>query len=130
MNTQALIRRIPQLVLFGALSTSPAAALSLEEFAKFPESQQGPFISASVGMAAYIAAAQDDVPRARCIRRWYFGAGERVGEGVEAIANEITIAERIDPKKFHIEGIILGLLDRACAAAPAGQSSGPGATNR
>jgi len=113
-----------------ALSTSPGAALSLEEFAKFPEDQKGQLISASVGMAAYIAAADGDVQRGRCIRRWYFGTADKVGPGGEAIATEITVAERIDPKKFHIQGIILGLLERACSLDADDRRSGHDAGGR
>lgn len=112
-------QRIPIHLLLVALSTSPGAALSLEEFAKFPDDQKAQLISASVGMVAYIAAADGDVERSRCIQRYYFGTADQVGEGVEAIATEIIVAERIDAKKFHIQGIILGLLARECG------SSGP-----
>jgi len=121
MSIQRPFQRFSICLLLYALSTCPGAALPLEDFAKFPQDQQGQFISASIGMVAYIAAADGDVERSRCVQRYYFGTDDQVGEGVEAIATEITIAERIDPKKFHIQGIILGVLERQC---------GPGAPSR
>ncbi len=116
------------LILLVALSTSPGAALSLEEFAKFPDGQKGQFISASIGMAAYIAGAEGDVQRARCIHRWYFGTVDEVGEGAEAIATEVTIAQRLDPKRYSIYGILLGAVERACGAPSVSDSRRPDAT--
>ncbi len=106
--------------LFPALLfvTHPVAALSLEEFAKFPQERQAQFVSAAVSMAAYIDAVDGEAKRSRCIREWYFGAPGRKGQGPDEVAAEITVAERADPKKYHVEGLILGLTERACGKKP------------
>lgn len=100
------------------LAPSVAAPMTLEEFNKMPSDEQGSYVSAAVAMAAYIAAADGDLERARCVRRWFFGTNGEPGKGPEAIANEISFAERANLGRYHIEGIVLGALEKACSVGP------------
>ena len=109
-------------VLFVA-STATLQAMPLSELGKMPKEERAQFISAAVSMTAYIAAADGDVTWGRCVAAWYFGPERNgIGDGVDAIASEILVAERVDPKKFHIEGIILGLAEKACGSRSSAQS--------
>lgn len=91
-----------------------AGAMSLREFAKFTHEEQGTYIGAAVNMLAYTYAVQGNVEKARCIKAWYSGTKDSPGRGPHEVASEIFVAEKTDPDKFHVEGIIMGVADRAC----------------
>lgn len=91
-----------------------AGAMNLREFAKFSHEEQGTYIGAAVSMLAYTYAVQGNVEKARCIQAWYYGKPGTRAAGPDAIATELSVAERTDPDKFHVEGIIMGVADRAC----------------
>ena len=95
------------------LLPSTVSALSIRDFRKHLASHQAVYIGAAVSMAAYNYAVNGDVDKARCIQRRHFGEDP---PGPREIAVEIEIAERQDADRFHVEGIILGVLDRACGS--------------
>jgi hypothetical protein len=92
--------------------------MTLKEFRKLSENDRGTFVGASVSTLAYYYAANGEKTRARCVYDWYFGKGEQA-TGVREIALEMGIAEKLDPEKFQAEGIILGVVEKACSVAHA-----------
>lgn len=99
------------------LAAGQADALSIREFRKHPDDQQAVYVTAAVSMIAYNQAVVGDVDKARCIRNWYFGERGEETPGPRQIAIEMQVAERQDPDKYHVEGVILGVIDNACSEA-------------
>jgi hypothetical protein len=101
------------------LCAAPASAMTLREFKKATTEERGTYIGAAVSMLAYVYAARGDVEKARCIQSWYYGKRGAETAGPRAIAIEIGVAENLDPDKYHVEGVILGVTDKACPATAA-----------
>ena len=79
---------------------------------------------------AYNDAARGEVTRASCVQDWYFrGKDGNKPTGPRELAVEIAAAERHDAERFHVEGIILGVLDRACGGEPPEGSQSPAKTS-
>lgn len=96
------------------LSGVPASAMTLKEFRKFSSADQNLYIGAAVSILAYSHAANGQVEKARCIRQWLFGSGkDSVAPGVRVMMRAIAPGN-FDEEKFHIEGIVLGAVDKAC----------------
>jgi hypothetical protein len=110
--------RFPKTILLAVLVTfgaGQASALSIREFRKFNGDDQAMVLTASVNMLVFTYAADGKVAQAGCIQRWFFGKSkEASAAGPQDLATEIAAAERSDPDKFQIEGIILGVTDRVC----------------
>ena len=88
--------------------------MTLKEFRKFSTGDQGTYIGAAVSMLAYFYAANGDTPRARCVQNWYYG---KDGAGPRQITVEISVAGDTGAEKYHVEGVILGVAEKACGAA-------------
>lgn len=112
----------PATWLFAALlavfAAGDAAALPMKEFRKFSREEQSMFIVAAVGMAAYTYASTGEPEKARCIWHWFFGkpGAKKTAPGPRKIVLEMVLAEHADDEKYHVEGVILGMMDKACGA--------------
>jgi hypothetical protein len=95
--------------------------MTIKEFRKFTKDEQSMFIGAAVSMLAYSYAANGNVPKARCIQSWYYGQKGAETPGPREIAIEMGVAENLDAEKYQVEGVVLGVTDKAC---PAGQAAG------
>lgn len=104
-------------LLLAAFGSSPAAALSITEFRKYPADKQAVYISGAVSMTAYAYAANGELARARCVQEWYFGKKGETTPGPRALALEITAAENVDPEKYRVEGVVLGLIEKVCGVS-------------
>jgi len=100
-----------------SLSMPTASAMTLREFQKFSNSEQGMYIGAAVSMLAYSYAANGDAAKGRCIQNWYFGQRAVESPGPREITNKIDGYASIDPDKYHVEGVILGVTDKVCPSA-------------
>lgn len=74
------------------------------------------YIGAAVSMLAYSYAANGDVPKARCIQNWYYGKKGVETPGPREITIELGVAENLDAEKYQVEGVIIGVTDKACGA--------------
>ena len=97
------------------LYASTASAMTLREFRKFSNDDQSMYIGAAVNMLAYSYAASGNVAKASCIKNWYFGRKGVETPGPREITLELVVAEKADPDKYHVEGVILGVTDKACS---------------
>jgi hypothetical protein len=104
---------------FLTICSSTASALPIKEFRKFSSDDQATYITAAVSMLAYGYAANGDTARAHCIQTWYFGKKGVETPGPREIAIEMGVAENLDAAKYHVEGVILGVTDKACGGAAA-----------
>jgi hypothetical protein len=111
--------RAAVLVACVGLYMAPAPAMTLKEFRKFTTEERGTYIGAAVSMLAYTYAARGNVEKARCIQSWYYGKRGAETPGPREIAIEIGVAENLDAEKYHVEGVILGVTDKACPATAA-----------
>ncbi len=111
-------KSILAILLIAILDAGQAFAVTLKELRRFPKAEQGTYIGAAVSMLAYTYAANGDPVRARCTMNWYFGKGGAETPGPREIAVEIGVAEADNPEKYHVEGLILGLTEKACPASP------------
>jgi hypothetical protein len=93
---------------------APASAMTIKEFRKFSTEEQSMYIGAGLGMLVYTYAANGNPAKARCIQEWYYGEPGKKGPGPHDITLELLRAERIDPEKYHVEGILIGLTDQVC----------------
>src|SRR5262245_10737024 len=93
-----------------------ASALTIKEFRKASSNDQATYITAAVSMLAYTYATNGDTAKARCIQNWYFGQKGVETPGPREIAIEMGVAENLDAAKYHVEGIIMGVTDKACPA--------------
>jgi hypothetical protein len=110
----SLVRTAALMLAAAIVIQGPASALSLRDFRRYQSSEkEGIFIAGAVSMIAFAHAANGDVGRAKCVQKWYFGGGK----GPEEVAAEIAIAEKIDPDKFKIEGILWALAQKHCTEA-------------
>ena len=98
------------------MSIAQASAMTLKEFRKFSETEQGTYIGAAVNMLAYTYAANGNVAKASCIKKWYFGVQGASTPGPHDIALEMGVAERVDALKYQVEGVILGVANKACGS--------------
>jgi hypothetical protein len=105
-------RLMTALVAAISLFSTSASALSIRDFRKFSAPDQATYIMAAVSMLAYTYAANGDVAKGRCIQNWYFGQ-----KGPSEIPARISAYESIDPDKYHVEGVIMGVTDKACGAS-------------
>lgn len=105
-------------LLLGTFSQS-SFAITIKDFRKYSHDDQSQFIVGAVSMAAYSFAANGAPERGRCIMNWFFGKAGQETPGPNKIAFEIGIAERRDAAAFHVEGVILGLAEKACPAVAA-----------
>jgi len=106
-------------VMLAWFLTVPAFAMSIKEFRKFSPTEQGTYIGAAVSMLAYSYAANGDPARARCIQNRYFGKKGVETPGPREITVELSVAEDLDADKYQVEGVILGVLEKACGAPAA-----------
>jgi hypothetical protein len=114
------ISRIAGAMLAASIAlTTPASAMTIKEFRKFSTTEQGMYIGAAVNMLAYSYAANGEAGRASCIKNWYFGTKGVETPGPRAITVEISVAGDLDADKYHVEGVILGVTDKACGASAA-----------
>jgi hypothetical protein len=122
MGKEAIVStRTRSTALIGIImaSLTSASAMTLREFKKFSIDEQGTYIGAAVNMLAYTYAANGNVPKASCIKNWYFGTRGTETPGPREIRIEIGVAEKLDADKYHVEGVILGVTDKACPASTA-----------
>lgn len=96
------------------LCSGQAGALPIKEFRKFSAGDQATYTTAAVSMLAYSYAAGGNVAKASCIKNWYFGKAGAETPGPREIAIEMGVAEHVDAAKYHVEGVILGAVERAC----------------
>lgn len=94
----------------------PASAMTIKEFRKFSISEQGMYIGAAVNMLAYSYAANGETGKASCIKNWYFGKKGVETPGPRQLTIEIDVAGNLDPDRYQVEGVILGVTDKACGA--------------
>ncbi len=111
-----LFHSIAAIAAILSLCAAQASAMTLQEFKKFTTTEQGTYIGAAVNMLAYTYAANGNVAKASCIKNWYFGVRGTDTPGPREITIEIGVAEHLDPTKYHVEGVILGVTDKACPA--------------
>ena len=104
------------LAAYFVLSANLASALPIKEFRKFSSNDQATYIMAAISMLAYTYASGGDVAKARCVQNWYFGHSGVQTQGPSEIAIEMDVAERLDAAKYHVEGVIMGVTDKACPA--------------
>jgi hypothetical protein len=120
------IRLAPVLAVSGFLIGDCASALSIREFRKHPDDQEAVFVGAAVSMMAYNSADGGEVHKAGCIQDFFFrGKDGNKPSGPRELAVELAAAERQDADRFHVEGIILGVLDRACGSESADGAKSP-----
>jgi hypothetical protein len=98
------------------ISTISASAMTIKEFRKFTIPEQGMYIGAAVSMLAYTYAAIGDVAKARCVQSWYYGKRGVETPGPSQVTIEIDLAGNVDAEKYQVEGVILGVADKACGA--------------
>lgn len=103
---------------FLMVCSTTASALPIKEFRKFSSNDQATYIIAAVSMLAYNYAANGDTVKAHCIQNWYFGKKGVETPGPLAVEVELGAAENLDAAKYHVEGIILGVTDKACRVSP------------
>ncbi len=103
------------LVLF-SITTGTALATTLRQFQRFTKEQRSVFVSGAVSALAYYFAANGEQQRSNCVNDWYFGKPGEETPGPRQLAIEIALAERRDPDKYDIEGVILAALDRSCGS--------------
>ena len=106
------------LVVFTLLFAIRASALPIREFRKFSPADQATYITAAVSMLAYSYAANGDSAKGRCVQHWYFGANGQETSATHDLASRIDAYEHLDAEKYHVEGVIMGLADKACPAPP------------
>jgi hypothetical protein len=99
-----------------SLSMNSVSALSIREFRKHTPEKQGVYVSAAVSMLAYTFAANGDLAKASCVKTWYFGKLGEETPGPRELAVEIGIAEKRDADRFHVEGVVLGVVEHVCGA--------------
>ena len=97
-----------------SLSAPQARAMTIREFRKFSTTEQSTYIGAAVGMLAYSYAANGDTAKGRCIQSWYFGQRGVETPGPRDVTTKLNAYESIDPDKYHVEGVIMGVTDKAC----------------
>jgi hypothetical protein len=107
------------LAAFFTFAASHASALPIKEFRKFSQEEQASFLIGAVSMVAFTYATTGETARARCIQNWYFAHKNVETPGPRQLAVELGVAENLDPEKYHVEGVILGLTDKVCGNAPA-----------
>jgi hypothetical protein len=88
--------------------------MTIREFRKFSRDEQSMYIGAAVNMLAYSYAATGSVAKATCVKNWYFGKKGVETPGPREITIELGVAENLDADKYHVEGVILGVTDKAC----------------
>ncbi len=120
MITSQFVRVSAAMVaVIAILSPSSAQAMTLREFRKFTSTEQGTYIGAAVSMLAYSYAANGDPGRGRCVLNWYFGKKGMETPGPREITVEMTAADNLDPDRYQAEGVIMGVVEKACPATPA-----------
>ena len=90
--------------------------MTIREFRKFSTTEQSTYIGAAVNMLANSYAANGNTAKASCIKNWYFGKRGVETPGPREITIELGVAENLDADKRHVEGVILGVTDKACGA--------------
>jgi hypothetical protein len=107
-----------------ATLATTASALPVGDFLKQPRHDQGVYASGAVSMLMYSYAANNNLKKASCINQWYFkGSTDSQGNVISApgpvqLSDEIDKAAAINPAKFQVEGVILGVTNKVCDAAP------------
>lgn len=102
------------LAAFCIFAAVPASAFTLKEFRKYTANQQAVYLSGAVSMVAFTYATTGESAKARCVHNWYFGPGD--APGPRQLTLELSVAEDLDPEKYHVEAIILGLTDKVCGS--------------
>ena len=116
--TRSRLTTAATLVVFTLLFAVSASALPIKEFRKFSSADQATYITAAVSMLAYSYAANGDVARGRCVQSWYFGTKGQETTATRDLAARIDAYEHLDADKYHIEGVIMGVADKACPISP------------
>jgi hypothetical protein len=106
-----------------SLPGSTASAMTIREFRKLSPPTQSAYVDAAVSMLTSAYATNGNAARGRCIQNWYFGQQGAQAPGRRQIANELEVYETLDPDKYNVENVILGLADQVCGAGPASQES-------
>ena len=117
MTRPSFVWRTAIAAVLTIVCAKPASALLIKEFRKHPPKEQSAFVAGAVSMVAYTYASNGDTARARCIQNWFFDPGPD-NPGPRKLALEIAVAEERGADKYHVEGVILGKLDRVCGASP------------
>lgn len=94
--------------------------MTIKEFRKFSQLEQGTYIGAAVSMLAYAHAANGEAVKGRCILNWYFGKKGIETPGPRQITVELAVAGDADAEKYQVEGVILGLTDKVCGGGASG----------
>ena len=107
-----------------ATLATTASALPVGDFLKQPPRDEAVYVCGAVSMLMYSYAANNDVKKASCINQWFFKSSkDNQGNVIPApggaqLSDEIDKAAVINPAKFQLEGVILGLTNKVCGAAP------------
>ncbi len=109
-----LSKVIPMLLAEVVFVSLPASGMSLKQFRQFSPEERSMYIAAAVSMLTYAYAANGHVDQARCLRTWYFGRDGKDAIGPRELVKAIGVAANLDPLNHHIEGVILGVADKAC----------------
>jgi hypothetical protein len=107
-----------------ATLATTASALPVGDFLKQSRHDQGVYASSAVSMLMYYYAANNNLKKASCINQWYFkGSRDSQGNLIPApgpvqLSDEIDKAAAMNPAKFQVEGVILGLTNKVCGNTP------------
>src|SRR5664279_2044082 len=107
-----------------ATLATTASALPVGDFLKQSRHDQAVYVDGAVSMLMYSYAANNDVKEASCINQWFFKSSKDdqgniiPAPGGAQLSDEIDKAAAINPAKFQVEGVILGLTIKVCGAAP------------
>ena len=107
-----------------ATLATTALAMPVGDFLKQSRHEQAVYVDGSVSMLMYNYAANNNLQKASCIKQWYFKSSkDSQGNVIPApgpvqLVHEIYKADAIDPAKFQVEGVILGLTNQVCGNTP------------
>ena len=106
-----------------ATLATTALAMPVGDFLKQSRHEQAVYVDGSVSMLMYNYAANNNLQKASCINQWFFKSSkDNQGNVIPApggaqLSDEIDKAAAINPAKFQVEGVILGLTNKVCGAA-------------
>src|ERR1019366_9293476 len=116
--------RFPAAFLAVATLATTASAMPVGDFLKQSPNDGAVYTNGAVSMLMFNYAANNNLQKASCIKQWYFKSSkDSQGNVIPApgpvqLVHEIYKADAIDPAKFQVEGVILGLTNKVCGAAP------------
>jgi hypothetical protein len=103
--------------------TIPRPPVTVADLRKTSSDDQDSYAQGAVTMLYFSYAARGDISGSDCLANYYFkqsndAQGKAIpAKGPEDFFSEISKVERIDPGKYNVDGIILGLTEKACGAA-------------